>query len=911
MLRAARLKLLFLFILTVVAIMFVIPSLTGNLPGWWEKHVSRGLKLGLDLKGGMNLILQVDMNSAVNNALLRDASDMRDMARTRGIRINVGSVTQGVLSVAVMNQDQQTAFERLLREEFPHLVYTEPQPQDTHLTYLLRMKADDISKLQERTLDQSLEVLRNRIDQFGVTEPVLVRQGSDQIVVQLPGIQDPQRALALIGETAQLEFKLVDDQAQVNLPQLIDQATSSGALKPGYTRDELNRVLAGSIPPGDEIYIEKNVNQDTGRLESTPLLIQKKVLLTGAAVRNATVSIGNYSEPYVSVDFNRRGAEQFANITGEYVKRRLAIILDGVVRSAPVIQERISGGRAQITGSFTPDEAHDLAIVLRAGALPATVTIVQNITVGPSLGADSIHKGLASGLLATLLVIAFMVFYYRFSGLVADWAMMLNVILLLGALSFLGATLTLPGIAGIILSIGMAVDSNVLIFERMREEFHAGKSLRVGIDGGYEKAFWTIIDSHVTTLITACALFLFGTGPIKGFAVTLSLGVILNLFTALFGTRAVYDWVLPKRWLKKLDFFEFFKQPKIDFIGWRHYAFIISGILCTIGIVAFVQLSRGHGNLGVEFSGGAMVEMKAAKPYTVGAVRGVLNKGGWSHAEIQPIEGGTKLMVKLKKSEATVGQMSEHLAAMLNGAIPANHFTIIGKQEIGASVSHDLRNKAIVAILISLLGIIVYIAWRFEFIFGIGATIATFHDVLVVLGIFWLFHIEITLLVVTALLTLAGYSLTDTVVVFDRIRENLNKRKGQLGEIINLSVNEVLSRTIITSATVFLVVLALYLFGGVVLRDFALAMILGVLVGTYSSVFVASPIVFAWRKGRRIKPVEVKKVIKKEVKREVKPAPEQEATPEVKKITEMPKAVKAPKSSKAPRTNSNRRRRKR
>ena len=303
------------------------------------------------------------------------------------------------------------------------------------------------------------------------------------------------------------------------------------------------------------------------------------------------------------------GPQEFGKITGDNVKRRLAIILDGVVRSAPVIQERIGGGKAQITGSYTPAEAHDLAIVLRAGALPATVKIVQNITVGPTLGADSIKKGLTAGLLATLLVIGFMIFYYRFSGLVADYAMVLNVILLLGALSLLGATLTLPGIAGIILSVGMAVDSNVLIYERMREELHAGKPLKASIDGGYDKAFWTIIDAHVTTLITACALFLFGTGPIKGFAVTLSLGVILNLFTALFGTRVVYDWLLIKRWLKKLSFFEVFKQPNIDFIGWRHYAFVISGVLCLLGIVAFVQLSLGHGNLGVEFSGGALVDI--------------------------------------------------------------------------------------------------------------------------------------------------------------------------------------------------------------------------------------------------------------------------------------------------------------
>jgi SecD/SecF fusion protein len=879
MLRAVRLKFLFLFILTVIAIMFVLPSLTGGLPAWWEQHVSRGLKLGLDLKGGMHLILQVDMESATTNALNRDATDIKQLAEKRGLALKVGDVPKETLPVTLTNKDEQAAFQKFLKEEFPHLVAGEPQRQDGGLVFNLSLKPDEINQLRERTLSQSLEVLRNRIDQFGVTEPVLVRQGADQIVVQLPGIQDPQRALDLIGQTAQLEFKLVDDQVQVNLPELIEAALKSDRLKPGYTREQLNQALADKIPADDEAYIEKSINRETGRIESKPLLLKKKILLTGAAIKDAKVSIGDYNEPYVSVEFNSRGATEFGRITGENVKRRLAIILDGIVRSAPAIQERIGGGKAQITGSYTPAEAHDLAIVLRAGALPATVKIVQNITVGPTLGADSIKKGLTAGLLGTLLVIGFMIFYYRFSGLVANYAMILNVILLLGALSLLGATLTLPGIAGIILTIGMAVDSNVLIYERLREELHAGKPLKASIDGGYDKAFWTIIDSHVTTLITAFALFLFGTGPIKGFAVTLSLGVILNLFTALFGTRVVYDWLLIKRWLKKLSFFEFFTQPNIDFIGWRRYAFAISGALAILGLVAFVQLSRGQGNLGVEFSGGALVEMTAAKPFTVNEVRNILDKEGWGHAEIQQIEGGKELMVKLKKSEDTVGQMSQHLVEILNKALPENNFKVIGKSEIGASISQDLRNKAIVAIIISMLGIVIYIAWRFEFIFGIGATLATFHDVLAVLGVFWLFNVEITLLVVTALLTLAGYSLTDTVVVFDRIRENLARRRGKLGEIINLSINEVLSRTIITSSTVFLVVVALYFFGGVVLRDFGLAMILGVLVGTYSSIFVASPIVYAWRKEAKRVTVKREKVVelaaqkqKREEKKAAKPA---------------------------------------
>jgi len=861
MLRTVRLKFLFLFVITLIAIVFVLPSLTGELPEWWQKHISRGLNLGLDLKGGMHLILQVDLDQAINNALGRTAQDLAETAEKRGLTLKVGEPSKGTLPVSLANKDEQATFQSWFKDDFSHLALEGPQRQDGALEFTVRLKPEEIKQLQERTLAQSLEVLRNRIDQFGVTEPVIVRQGTDQIVVQLPGIQDPQRALDLIGTTAQLEFKLVDDSAQVNLSELIDKALKENRLKPGYNREELNKVLADKIPPEDEVYIEKRLDRESGRLTSVPLLIKKKVLLTGDAVKNASVRIGDYNESYVSVDFNRRGAAEFGRITGENVKKRLAIILDGVVRSAPVIQERIGGGKAQITGSFSSEEAHDLAIVLRAGALPASVKIVQNITVGPTLGADSIHKGLISGVLGTLLVVAFMLFYYRFSGVVANYALVLNVIMLLGCLSLLNATLTLPGIAGIILSVGMAVDSNVLIYERMREEFAAGKPIKAGIDGGYDKAFWTIIDSHVTTLITACVLFLFGTGPIKGFAVTLSLGVVLNLFTALFGTRVVYDWMVLKRWLKKLSFFELFQKPNLDFIGWRKVAFGISGALSLLGLIAFVQLSRGHGNLGVEFSGGAMVQLSAEKPFTVDEVRQALDREGWGHAEIQPLEGGHGLMVKLKKSEESVGQMSDHLTRILNAALPQDHFKVAGTAEIGASISQDLRNKAILAIALSMLGIIVYIAWRFEFIFGVGAAIATFHDVLAVLGVFYLLHREITLLVVTALLTLAGYSLTDTVVVFDRIRENLARRRGRLGELINLSVNEVLSRTIITSSTVFLVVVALFFFGGVVLQDFALAMILGVLVGTYSSVFVASPIVYAWRKETKRVVIKKEKVV--------------------------------------------------
>jgi SecD/SecF fusion protein len=832
------------------------------MPSWWETYISRGLNLGLDLKGGMHLVLEVDLEQAIKNELDRTARSLNAIADRNKIGLKVDEVTKETLPVTLIKASDQEKFIKLIKEYFPKLELKGPQRLNGGQAYTLTLRPEEIAAFKDQTLSRSLEILRNRIDQFGVTEPVIVPQGSEQIVVQLPGIQDPSRARELIKQTAQLQFKLVDDETPINLGELIDQAEQEGRLMDRFDRAEVNRALAGKIPPGTEVYYEANVNPETRRKTKIPLLLKKKVLLTGDRVEEARVR-PDVTEIAVVVTFNAEGATEFDRITRNNVKRRLAIILDEVVRSAPVIQERISQGEARITGAFSPEEAADLATVLRVGALPASVKIVQDITVGPTLGSDSIRKGVNSGIVAIILVMGFMIFYYRFSGLVADYALILNTIMLLGCLSLFNATLTLPGIAGIILSLGMAVDSNVLIYERMREEFAAGKPLKSGIDGGYDKAFWTIIDSHVTTLITALVLFIFGTGPIRGFAVTLSLGVTLNLFTALFGTRVVYDWAIMTRWLKNLSFFQFFQKPNFDFISWRRYAFMFSAVVVLVGIFAFVQLSRGYGTLGVEFSGGAMVRMDAGQPFTVGEVRKALENEGWGHAEIQPLEGGKGLMVRVKKSDEGVGQMADKLAQILNTSLPENKFKVVGTEEIGSSVSEDLRQKAFIAIIISLLAIIAYIWFRFELIFAIAATVATFHDVLAVLGVFYLLNIywpqnfEITLLVVTALLTIAGYSLTDTVVVFDRIRENLARRRGTLREIINLSVNEVLTRTIITSTTVLLVVVPLYFFGGVVLKDFALAMILGVIIGTFSSVFVASPVVFAWRK--EVKRVEIKR----------------------------------------------------
>ena len=852
--KVLRWKFALLAFLVVASVVLVIPSFYPNTPQWFKKYVyQEGLKLGLDLQGGMHLILKVDVDQAVRNAAELYSQDLKDALKRQNITIvRRKSENPDEILLAVPNKSALEKIREVIKEDFSNLQIKNINEDARFPTIILTLSSKEEKFIREHAVEQSLEIIRNRIDQFGVTEPVIVRQGEEEIVVQLPGVKDPERALKLIGQTAQLEFKLVDDDAAVDLRSLIRKAVESGRLPARYDVNQLNAVLKGQIPRGDRIYFLKDVDPQTGRVNNVPILLKDKTLMTGDAVKTAHVRIGgNYNEPYVALDLTDRGARIFEKITEENVGKRLAIVLDGVVRSAPVIREKIGGGHAQISGSFTHEEAADLAIVLRAGALPAPVKIIQNVTVGPSLGRDSIQKGLLSGLAGACFVILFMVVYYRLSGFIADVAMLLNLVFLMAVLALFQATLTLPGIAGIILTIGMGVDSNVLIFERMREEKALGKPLKAFIDGGYDKAFWTIVDAHVTTLITALALFLFGTGPIKGFAVTLSAGIIINLFTAIYATRWVYDLLLCKKALKDLSFMQIVKKTSIDFIGKRNISLAISALLVATGIFAFVQINRGAANLGVDFAGGTMVQYKADKPFGLENVRAALENAGLSGYALQEVPKENSLIVRVKKSVATVGDIEANITNALAAGMPQYHFTIESKTEIGSTVSRELRKKAITAILISLAGIIGYLAFRFNFSFGVAAAIATFHDVLAVLGVFYILDKEITLLIVTALLTLAGYSLTDTVVVFDRIRENLRKhRKLSFAEIINRSVNEMLSRTIITSVTTLIVVLSLYFFGGVVIHDFALALMLGIIVGTYSSVFVASPIVYMWHKGK-------------------------------------------------------------
>ncbi|MDX1410542.1 MAG: protein translocase subunit SecD [Nitrospirales bacterium] len=556
--KKIRTRLTLLITITIVSLILSIPSFPSiyqTLPGWAKSILSdRGLSLGLDLQGGIHLVLEVEEDRAVEIAVDRSRKAVVELFDDKEIpfdsveREGSTGLTITLLPDGGEGNDQSDGKDpkdikeeiiQLMSDNFPNFI--EGDSSDTRLVF--ELTSPEIDRIKNSAINQALETIRNRIDQFGVAEPLIQRLGRNQIAIQLPGIKDPARAKALIQETAQLEFKMLDEsEIALEFPANVEKGKEA----------EVRKKFEGRLPEGSEILFETVISDTDTRSYSVPYLVKKDAALTGDVLQDARVTIGDFNEPIVGVTFDSKGAREFEQVTGANVGKRMAIVLDGTVYSAPVIRDRISGGRAVIEGVFTTNEANDLAVILRAGALPAPLRTLQDLTVGPSLGRDSIEKGLNTTIMAGILVLIFMIVYYRLSGIIADFALALNLIALLGALSGLNATLTLPGIAGIILTIGMGVDSNILIFERIREELRQGRPVRLAVDGGYDKALLTIVDSHVTTLITGFALFLFGTGPIKGFAVTLCLGIGINLFTALVGTKVVFD-LFNRRKLERLS----------------------------------------------------------------------------------------------------------------------------------------------------------------------------------------------------------------------------------------------------------------------------------------------------------------------------------------------------------------------
>jgi preprotein translocase subunit SecD len=504
-------------VFTFLALVLFLPStpLKKSLPSFWADNVPK-IVLGLDLQGGMHLVLEVDRDKAVENYTQRLVGSLEERLEEERVAFE-SAEREGMNSIRIAYSDEgdRGDIESLIQEEFP--LFGVPSVVGNELIYTLQ--AEEVVRIKDWAVSQAIEAIRNkRVDTLGVREPLIQRQGTHQIVVQLPGLKDPARAIKLIGQTAILEFKLVDEEHDVS------------------------EALRGGAPFGSEVMYRLVTDRVTRRvIDREPYLIKKETFLTGDLLSDARVAFDSrFNEPYVALTFNSKGGRIFERLTELNVGKRLAIVLDGNVHSAPVIRERIGGGRASISGGFRLEEASDLATVLRS-AFPAPVNIIQNVTVGPTLGKDSIEAGIKAVLIGGLVVLGFMLVYYKFSGVIANTAIMLNLLMLLGAMAWVNATLTLPGIAGIILTIGMGVDSNVLIFERIKEELRAGRTPRSAIDAGYERAWWTIIDSNITTLITALVLFQFGSGPVKGFAVALSLGILFNLFTSLVGTKLAFD----------------------------------------------------------------------------------------------------------------------------------------------------------------------------------------------------------------------------------------------------------------------------------------------------------------------------------------------------------------------------------
>jgi len=519
--------------LTVVAFIYLIPSFVADLPQFWKDYLpSQRLHLGLDLQGGTHLVMTVDVQKALENYLDHSVDDLKRELKDAKIGLVGAERKDSSIQVRVKNTDR-TPFNNVIKDRFPNLTVADSNTEDGTANFQLVLNKREEQHLRESALDQSLETIRNRIDQFGVSEPIIQRQGTQDILIQLPGIQDPQRAKELIGRTAVLELKLLADVANAD------------------------DYVAGTTPPppGTQVLSGSETDRGSGARGQAPkYLVESRTLMTGDTISDALVRPATDVEgPYVALELNTRGAKQFEELTGANVGRRLAIILDNKVYSAPVIRERIGGGRASITGSFDIKEARDLAIVLRAGALPAPVSVAEERTVGPSLGKDSIRQGVTSFVVGGSLVVLFMLVYYKFAGFLADLALIFNVIFLLAALTAMQATLTLPGIAGIVLTLGMAVDANVLINERIREELRLGKTPRAAIDAGYERALPAILDSNITTILSGLILFQFGSGPVKGFAVTLCIGIVTSVFTAVVGTRVVYDHLLTSRRLQAVS----------------------------------------------------------------------------------------------------------------------------------------------------------------------------------------------------------------------------------------------------------------------------------------------------------------------------------------------------------------------
>jgi SecD/SecF fusion protein len=808
-------------IVAISGILLTIPSfLPKDVLATWPSFLPRqSVVLGLDLQGGSHLLLQVNRDSIVAERIKELRRDVRSkLANDNGIG-NLITTAADSISVELTDPTQKdkalAAIETLQSNVsgtfgvggVPELAFSESPDGKLVVT----LTPDGIKQRMSALVAQSIEVIRNRIDEVGTTEPTIQRQGQDRVLVQVPGFEDSGRLKELISRTARLTFHLVH---------------------PTMTADQAE---AQGVPAGFMVLPSADGGKE---------LLNETAELGGESLTNAQPGFDQQGgRSIVSFTFDTRGAIAFGEITSKNVGKRFAIVLDDQVITAPVIQTAITGGSGQISGNFTPQSASDLAVLLRAGALPATLDIVEERSVGPSLGADSIRSGITAGIVAGVLVVSFMIAAYGLFGVFAVSSLILNVILMLAALSALGATLTLPGMAGIVLTIGVAVDANVLIYERIREEINAGKSPIAAINAGFERAWGTIVDSHLTQLIAAIVLYFLGSGPIQGFAVTLALGILISLFTAYTVTLfQVGIWFRARRpKTLKIQIFRFVPDDtKIPFMKLARPVMVFSVVMMVLSVgSAFV---KGF-NLGIDFKGGSAIEIQhtggPADPADLREVLGALDLG-----EVQVQSFGSPEDVLVRIEEQPGGDTAQQAAVeKFRVALAADNYEIRRTEAVSGTVSGELALSGTLAVLVSLIAILAYVWFRFEWQFAVGAIITTAHDVILTIGLFSITGLEFNLTSIAAVLTLVGLSLNDTVVIYDRIRENLRKyKKMPLPELIDLSINSTLARTTLTAATNFMALIPLMLFGGEVIRGFVTAMTFGLFVGTYSSIIVGAPL---------------------------------------------------------------------
>lgn len=688
-------------------------------------------------------------------------------------------------------------------------------------SFLIQLVAekDEEGKIRPITpamVDQAVETIRKRVDSMGTSESVITPAGADRILVQIPGLDAKklEETRQQLQKVAKLEFRLVNPNGDA--------------------------ILAGMAPPDPQYMRAKEKITRGKETINREILVRKKADITGDKVERANAMFGQQGWE-VSLGFTKAGAQLFGDLTKQHVGEQFAIMLDGEVVSAPVIKTAILGGSASISGHFTEAEARNLASVLE-NPLQTPVRIQEERSASASLGADSINSGIYAGLIGAVLTVVCVLAYYRLAGFVALIALAVNMLFLFGAMAMFHQVLTLPGIAGVILTLGMAIDANVLIYERLREEMATGKSLKAALDAAYDKAFSAIFDSNITTLITAVILFWMATGPVRGFAVTLTIGIIASLFTALIVTRNLFSWGLSLGWIKSISMSDLIKPTRFDFLGTRKLALVASILMIIGSFVIFA--ARGDRNFGVDFKGGDRVVLQAMKTQpSIGDVRTAVEALDLGDVVVQMEKSAANEFFTIRAPQDT----GEKIAADLVEKFPEADFKLEQKETVGAMVGDELARASLIALGLGMLGIFIYVMLTFEFSFALGTLVALVHDIIITIGIFALLQREMSLVIVGAILTIAGYSVNDTIVVYDRIREGIRTgRKGTILELMNQSINDTLSRTILTGGVTLLTTAALYMVGGPVLNDFALTILIGVLVGTYSSVFIAAPIVYWW-----------------------------------------------------------------